>query len=243
MNKYIIFSLIVFFSSSSFSYVNLTLEQGPAWQSRNEFNISGTNGTRVDLAKFDGGTNYSVRLEGRWQWTTHHAVRLLFAPYTSKTSFRNTTNFIFLDHTFSANQILNSTYKFNSYRVSYIYTFNPEDKLRVSLGLTAKIRDANITLSDGVTLKENPNLGFVPLIHFEALWKFHPKLDLALTADALAAPQGRAEDILLKAVYQINESWRTYVGYRTLEGGANNDKVYTFAWLHYAVLGLEVDIN
>ena len=25
-------------------------------------------------------------------------------------------------------------------------------------------------------------------------------------------------------------------GYRTLEGGADNDSVYTFAWLHYALV-------
>jgi hypothetical protein len=27
-------------------------------------------------------------------------------------------------------------------------------------------------------------------------------------------------------------------GYRMVEGGADNDEVYTFAWFHYAVVGL-----
>jgi hypothetical protein len=30
------------------------------------------------------------------------------------------------------------------------------------------------------------------------------------------------------------------VGYRMLEGGADNDAVYGFAWLHYAVVGAEL---
>lgn len=31
---------------------------------------------------------------------------------------------------------------------------------------------------------------------------------------------------------------QVFAGYRTLEGGADNDSLYTFAWLHYAVVGL-----
>jgi hypothetical protein len=30
------------------------------------------------------------------------------------------------------------------------------------------------------------------------------------------------------------------VGYRTVEGGADNDKVYSFAWFHYVVVGLAI---
>jgi hypothetical protein len=31
------------------------------------------------------------------------------------------------------------------------------------------------------------------------------------------------------------------VGYRMVEGGADNDKVLTFAWLHYLVASASVD--
>ena len=30
------------------------------------------------------------------------------------------------------------------------------------------------------------------------------------------------------------------VGYRMVEGGAENDKVYTFTWLHYGLFGAAV---
>ncbi len=243
MQRLSLLMIWVCFSSFSFAIVNITLEQGPAWQGKNEFNISGSDGTRVDLAQTEKGPNYSVRLEGRWQATPHHAFKLLFAPYSSTTSFYAVSNFKFLDHTFSGNQILNANYKFNSYRLSYLYTFNPESRFRYTLGVTAKVRDAQIRISDGITVKESPNLGFVPLLHFELDWQIDDKLTLSMIADALAAPQGRAEDVLLKAVYNLNEKWRIYGGYRTLEGGADNDRVYTFAWIHYAVLGIESDFN
>ena len=57
-------------------------------------------------------------------------------------------------------------------------------------------------------------------------------------ADALAAPQGRAEDVLLAATWSFHKDLDLRVGYRMVEGGAGNDEVYSFAWLHYVVAGM-----
>ena len=53
--------------------------------------------------------------------------------------------------------------------------------------------------------------------------------------DALAGGPGRAEDASLKLYADIGAHWSASVGYRTLEGGADVDEAYNFAWLHYAV--------
>jgi hypothetical protein len=42
-------------------------------------------------------------------------------------------------------------------------------------------------------------------------------------------------DAALKLGYDIDRSWTVSAGYRTLEGGADVDEVYAFAWLHYLV--------
>jgi len=49
---------------------------------------------------------------------------------------------------------------------------------------------------------------------------------------------GRAFDVALKVGYDLTESWTAFAGYRMLEGGSDNDDVYTFAWLHYAAFSL-----
>lgn len=36
------------------------------------------------------------------------------------------------------------------------------------------------------------------------------------------------------AQYGFVSGWYAAAGYRTLEGGANNDDICAFAWLHYA---------
>ena len=42
-----------------------------------------------------------------------------------------------------------------------------------------------------------------------------------------------------KMRYDLTDRWHLGAGYRTLEGGADNDSVYSFAWFHYAFISLE----
>jgi hypothetical protein len=65
-------------------------------------------------------------------------------------------------------------------------------------------------------------------------------LSFRVAGDALVGPQGRAEDVLLALIYDIAPSTKLFAGYRVLEGGADNDEVYTFSLFHYAVAGMEV---
>ena len=85
---------------------------------------------------------------------------------------------------------------------------------------------------------EKTDLGVVPLINF----KFERRLGIAATflleGDALAAPQGRAEDIFAGIVVDAGKQWSIKAGYRFLEGGADNDEVYTFAAVHYVAAGV-----
>lgn len=55
----------------------------------------------------------------------------------------------------------------------------------------------------------------------------------------LAASQGRAGDVLIAVVRDVGKATKLFAGYRILEGGADNDEVYTFSLFHYVVLGVE----
>jgi len=106
--------------------------------------------------------------------------------------------------------------------------------------VTGKIRDAAITVSWSGTTAEKTNIGFVPLLHFSLRWLPEGAAGLLVEADALAAPQGRAEDALVALLYRLGQRRFIYAGYRILEGGADNDEVYNFALVHYAAVGVEV---
>jgi len=66
---------------------------------------------------------------------------------------------------------------------------------------------------------------------------FTKELGFLLAGDALAAPQGRAEDVLLALQYRPGDDLMLRLGYRILEGGADNDEVYSFTLINYLVVG------
>jgi hypothetical protein len=106
------------------------------------------------------------------------------------------------------------------------------------VGFTGKLRDAKVALSQGSTASEDTDLGFVPLLHFSGDWRIADRAHLLLDFDGLAGGPGRAFDVGLKLGVDLSNRWRVGGGYRTLEGGADVDAAYNFAWIHYGVFSL-----
>jgi hypothetical protein len=217
----------------------IDLESGLVFTGSNDVRIPGDEGTLFSL-KDDliPETEFFYRIRLNYTIKSRHTFSLLYAPLET-TSEGSVPNDIFFEGVvFPANTELTGTYKFNSYRLTYRYEIVRKPRFEFGLGLTAKIRDAEIALfSPGLTSSKT-NVGFVPIINFRLLWKVNDKFGLLLEGDALAAPQGRAEDVLIAATYDLSDNLRIRAGYRILEGGADNDEVYNFALFHYASVGI-----
>ena len=80
--------------------------------------------------------------------------------------------------------------------------------------------------------------GGVPLLSLAAEWSFMNRWQAILDFDGLAGGPGRAFDAAIKLQYDLTDRWRIGAGYRTLEGGVDNDTAYNFAWFHYAFLSV-----
>jgi hypothetical protein len=214
------------------------LEVGPVWQSRNNVQIpNDENGTRFSLVDLAGnGPWVSGRFYFSWNVTERHGLRLLLAPlsYTETGTFDETVDFA--GATFLPGVPTEATYQFNSWRVTYRYQFKRGERWNWWVGFTAKVRDAKIRLEQGATASEDTDVGFVPLLHLRGDWRFAGRWHLILDLDALGGGPGRAEDVSLKISRDLGRRWSVAGGYRTVEGGADVDEVYNFAWFNYAVV-------
>jgi hypothetical protein len=222
---------------------SLDLETGAVGTGYNNVRIPGDQGTRFSL-KDDliSKTEIFFRLRANYTIKSRHTLSLLYAPLET-VSKGNVPNDIFFEGTiFPANTDLTGTYKFNSYRLTYRYELVLRPRFELGFGFTAKIRDAKISLASAGLKSEKANIGFVPIVNFRMLWKPDERIGILLEGDALAAPQGRAEDVLLAGVYKVSDRLRLKAGYRILEGGADNDEVYNFALFNYASVGLIIQL-
>ena len=162
------------------------------------------------------------------------------APLTLSGTGRLAESTDFAGTSFEPGLPTDASYRFNSYRLSYRYLLHDGERWRWHIGFTAKIRDAKVELEQEGRSASDSNVGFVPLLNFRIMWAATDRVDLLLEGDALAAPQGRAEDVIAGALVDVTESVRLRIGYRVVEGGADNDEVYNFALLNYASAGIIV---
>jgi hypothetical protein len=224
--------------TSIFSFASgftATVEGGAVWQSRNDVEIPNGVGTRFSLVDAGSGPFPAYRIYAGYDFNDRHGVRLLFAPLSVSATGTYAQNISFAGSTYSAGTPLTATYQFNSYRLTYRYKFYQSEQWDCYVGFTGKIRDAKIALSQGATASESKNVGFVPLLHFAANYRFADQWRLIFDLDGLMAPQGRAFDVTLQAGWQPIPELEFSAGYRTVEGGASNTTIYNFTWIHYLV--------
>jgi len=216
------------------------LEGGAAWQSKNDVQIpNNEEGTRFSLLDIQGNGPWPAgRLYLTWNINPRHSLRALLAPLSiTETGLLSSTT-LFAGATFDAGIPTEATYQFNSWRLTYSYQFHQGTRWSWWVGFTAKVRDAKIELSQNDTSAAKTDVGFVPLLHVRGWYAFTTRWRLVFDMDGLAGGPGRAVDASLKLYADVAERWSVSAGYRTVEGGADVDEVYNFAWFHYAVASL-----
>ncbi|QRQ99843.1 hypothetical protein [Dyadobacter sandarakinus] len=240
MIRKIIICILVFSAlGEAQAQVTLDLEGGIVPSTNyNKVRIPNNGGTLVNLPdELDLNAKLFYRARLSYRFSGRHQVSALYAPLTVtyKGNFGNPV--LFNGITFGTGQPVKVNYKFNSYRLTYRYDVISTRKWELGVGLTAKIRDADIRFRNESSDTHFDNIGFVPLVNFKAAYKA-ARWTFLIEGDALASKQGRAEDIFAGASYLFTPKFGIKAGYRVLEGGADSDEVYNFNWINYASVGV-----
>jgi hypothetical protein len=221
---------------------SVDIEAGPVFSGYNNVRIPGDTGTLFSLTEdLHARTAFAYRARLSKTFGDRHWVSVLVAPLRVESRGTLDRYVLFAGERFIAGEELKALYRFDSYRLTYRYGLVRARRFNLDLGLTAKIRDAEISLNYVFVLvpgASKKNTGFVPLISFRAGWQLGPRHGLVRDGDALGVPQGRAEDVTAALRIGLGDRVDARVGYRVLEGGSDVDEVYGFALFHYAVAGV-----
>jgi hypothetical protein len=222
----------------SLSQIDLDIETGVVFSGYNDVRIPGNEGTLFSLSKeLDANPGLFYRIRVLYSFNDRHHLGALYAPLSISSNGQLDRDLIFENEIFPANTPLEAIYKFNSYRLTYRYDFLRKDRIELGIGLTAKIRDAKIAVKGDDLESEKTNVGFVPIVHFRLFWQLTKSLAFLLDGDALAARQGRAEDVIAAFIFKASHKIDLKAGYRIVEGGADNNEVYNFTLINYASVG------
>ncbi len=216
---------------------SVEIEAGWLRAGRADVRIPGDTGTRFSLTDdLDAGDTGYARLRLAWRSAPRHHWLATLVPLEVSATGDLAQDTQYVDTLFPAGTPVKATYRFNNYRLSYRYRVHQTERVTAELGATLFIRDARVELRSDTLKDSKSDLGLVPLVSFRLAWQCLEKLAVVVDGDALAAPQGRALDVLLGLEYDCRDRIRLAAGYRILEGGADNDDVYTFALFHHAAL-------
>jgi hypothetical protein len=219
----------------------VNLQGAAVFTEKNDVRIPGDSGTKFSLSDdLRADSSYTGRLEAGYIHKGRDYFGIVVAPLSVDSHGSVDRDIDYAGTTFPAGTDLKATFRFDSYRLTWRRKLVSRDDLDVWLGVSGNIRDAEISVEGGGQRATKANTGFVPLINFLIDWRFSRPWLFRIAGDALAGPQGRAEDVLFGVLYDLSASTKIVAGYRVLEGGADTTDVYTFSLFHFAVAGIEV---
>ena len=235
VNKLVGIALVFLHASGLAEAFDFQIESGGVWFSKNDVRVPEDVGTKFDLTDLTGdGPDQYIRLYAKYDFNEKHSLRVTLAPLEVGGTGMLSEDVLFRDEVFAADTLTKGTYQFNTYRATYRWMFYENEYWRWGLGGTGLIRDAEITLEQEGRKQSKDDFGIVPLFHLYGEYSFTDQVSLILDMDGAWSPAGRAVDAVLKAQFDFDDRWYASIGYRILEGGADNDDIYTFAWLHFA---------
>ena len=210
-----------------------------------------------DIRKGNNGTLFSLKNDFQTPVSPFFRLRVgclsngkdyfsfLYAPLKIVETGTIEKDILFDGKNFKANVPTEVVYKFNSYRFTYNRRIINKDNFKFGIGLSAKIRDAGVSLKNRELLSENFRIGFAPLVNLLANWDISQKMGIDFLGEGLAASKGRAIDLSLSGRYSFTKNLQGNIGYRLLEGGANGTNGYNFIQLHfiYASVNYSIDKN
>ena len=234
--------LIVFICLNSNLYTTaqafFNLESGAFFTNINDIR-NGSNGTLFSLKNdFQTPVSPFFRLRAGYLSNGKNHFSFLYAPLKILETGTIEKDILFDGKNFKANSPIEAVYKFNSYRFTYNRRIISKDNFKFGLGLSAKIRDAGVSLKNREHFIENFSVGFVPLFNLITNWDISQKMGIDLFGEGIAASKGRAIDLALSGRYSFTKTLQGNIGYRLLEGGANGTIRYNFIQLHFIVASL-----
>ena len=201
---------------------------GPLFSLKNDFKTPVSSFFRLRAGYLSNGKNY---------------FSFLYAPLKIVETGTIEKDILFDGNNFKANIPIEAVYKFNSYRFTYNRRIINKANFKFGIGLSAKIRDAGVSLKNRELSSENFSIGFAPLVNLLANWDLSQKMGIDFLGEGLAASKGRAIDLSLSGRYRLNKNLQGNIGYRLLEGGANGTNGYNFIQLHFIYASVNYSFN
>jgi len=186
----------------------IDMEAGPLYIYRNDGRY-GAAGTRFTAAETGQQRNLvkAFRLSMEGVFKKKHRIILLYAPLELRTSLVPDEDLRFRNTLFSAGRLLEHSYLFDGYRISYLNRIFEKGALDFDLGGTLGIRNAEVSFREmnGDKYDSESDIGVIFALKTRVSYSFANGAYLMLDADGFST-FGLAGDSVSGAIYDLKLS-------------------------------------
>ena len=167
-------------------------------------------------------------------------MKVLYAPLEINQSGKFSKDITYEGEVFSKSNTTNVLYKFNSYRLTYRYQWMDGSILKTYIGFTGKLGTQKLEVESNRSFEILFKCRLCSPHLFKSRLESFKLADFILEMDALGASQAAIEGAF-KTRLTMSNSLGASLGHRVLEGGADNDKLYTWSLISFTfcILGLD----
>jgi hypothetical protein len=213
---------------------------------RLRFGEGGTTYTRSDVNQ--DNLELAQRISAEARFGARHGLVLSYLPLELVTDARLPGAVRFEGETFAAGTPVESTYRFDGYRATWLYRAVASGRLTWDVGGALQLRAAYVQLAsrDGAQLARTSNVGPVPALSTRVRWRLGEAAFTQLEATGLYTFSGKGGlyDVALTLGAPVAREGAVSVfgGIRLYGGGADVRATYNFAHFAFALAGVEVDL-
>ncbi len=182
-----------------------------------------------------------------------HTAIFLYAPLSITTRAAVPDDIRFRDELFEAGTPVEHRYLFDGYRASYLFRLLDGEALRLHVGASAQIRNANVSLTtlDGAQYANESDIGLVPAAKIRLRYQSKAGPYALLDADGLSTfglvgdTRGALYDTALGLGVPVTSALDGFVRVRGYGGGAEVPDRAIENWAHFlsVTVGARADLS
>lgn len=225
MKILVVFFLILFFNPLAFSFF-IEFEGGRVKILKNQLKIPNDSGTRFDTSLSRPNEFYYYNVSSLFNLPRNFSLRFLYSSLIFDQSRLFSDDILFEGETFSKSSETEIYSKFNSYQFTIRYQFIGGSFLTTYIGLTGKINDHQIRLTQGNKKKYHIDSGYIPLFYFGGGLKLTDFLSVLFDFDVVGSSQLQFAEGSTRIHAKYNSKVGFGWGYRVILKELDNNNIF-----------------
>jgi hypothetical protein len=181
--------------------------------------------TRIHYDEVEDGNYSQLRFGADWRRIPTERWLVVVSPVNIKTTTTFANPVVFGSDTFAANIPVDISYRFHSFRPSYLKLLSSSESSELWLGPSLLARLFSIEFNQTGKHQKAQRNGVVPLLHLNYRYTLNPDWRFEFDYEGIVLWEARITELTTKFSVALSEGWEGILGARLTEASDKDDDI------------------